>query len=148
MRTILLVTMLLMSLDEITAAGDEPIDLSRYKWKNRLLFVLAPDRSHPAFQQLHDQIARQAEGAANRDLVVFEIIGSGRSTVDNDTLSPASAHRLRQRFEVPESDFAVILVGKDGGVKLEQRTKTRLEEIFSLIDAMPMRRMEMGPSSD
>lgn len=34
MRTILLVTMLLMSLDEVTSAGDEFIDLSRYKWKN------------------------------------------------------------------------------------------------------------------
>ena len=36
----------------------------------------------------------------------------------------------------------LILIGKDGGIKLNSR-KTSLEEIFSLIDTMPMRQEEM-----
>ena len=40
------------------------------------------------------------------------------------------------------SEFRLILIGKDGWIKLNTR-KTSLEEIFSLIDTMPMRQEEM-----
>ena len=40
------------------------------------------------------------------------------------------------------SEFRLILIGKDGWIKLNTR-KTSLEEIFSLIDRMPMRQEEM-----
>ena len=36
-----------------------------------------------------------------------------------------------------------ILVGKDGGVKLRQNAQVKLNDIFALIDAMPMRQEEM-----
>jgi hypothetical protein len=38
-------------------------------------------------------------------------------------------------------------VGKDGSVKLNRQEQTRLEDIFALIDAMPMRREEMRQKS-
>jgi hypothetical protein len=36
-----------------------------------------------------------------------------------------------------------VLVGKDGGVKLERSGPVSLSVIFALIDSMPMRQREM-----
>ena len=44
------------------------------------------------------------------------------------------------------SEFRLILIGKDGWIKLNTR-KTSLEEIFSLIDTMPMRQEECSTTS-
>ena len=37
----------------------------------------------------------------------------------------------------------LILLGKDGGIKLKRNDRVKFEEIFSLIDSMPMRKDEM-----
>jgi hypothetical protein len=46
-------------------------------------------------------------------------------------------------LDVSRGEFAVILMGKDGGIKLRRQSQTKLTDIFALIDAMPMRREEM-----
>ena len=59
----------------------EPLDLSQFQWKNRLLFLFAPNRNHPLFEALHKSLAAQKTEAADRDLVVFEIL-------ESDTAAP------------------------------------------------------------
>lgn len=39
--------------------------------------------------------------------------------------------------------FSVILIGKDGGEKLRRPTPLSPEELFAIVEAMPMRRAEM-----
>ena len=121
----------------------EPLDLSQFQWKNRLLFIFAPNRNHPLFEPLHKSLAAQKTEAADRDLVVFEILESGPSSVNTNYLDPQAAQKLRDKFDVQRGRFAVILVGKDGGIKLNRRDPTQLADIFALIDAMPMRQDEM-----
>lgn len=48
---------------------------------------------------------------------------------------------IETRFGAPA--FAVSLIGKDGGEKLRRSTPLAPEELFALVDAMPMRREEM-----
>jgi hypothetical protein len=36
-----------------------PMDLTQFRWKNRLLFILAEDDSHPLFKDLQRQIVAQ-----------------------------------------------------------------------------------------
>ena len=128
-------------------ALETPMDLSQFQWKNRLLFLFAPNRSHPLFDALQKSIAIEQAEVADRDLVIFEILESGSSRMDMTDLDPQVAQSLRNKFEVPKGRFAVILVGKDGGIKLERQDDTRLEDIFALIDSMPMRREEMRQKS-
>jgi hypothetical protein len=124
-------------------ASAAPLDLAQFQWKNRLLFLFAPNRNHPFFDSLRQAIvARQAE-VADRDLVIFEILESGPSTMNAAHLDSQSAQSLREKFEVSQGEFSVILIGKDGGIKLNRQNQTRLEDIFGLIDSMPMRREEM-----
>jgi hypothetical protein len=49
---------------------------------------------------------------------------------------------MGQRFAVSSARFQLLLLGKDGGVKMRLRTAS-LEDVFSLIDTMLMRRSEM-----
>ena len=119
------------------------MDLSQFQWKNRLLFLFAPNRSHPLFDVLQKSIATQQAEVADRDLVIFEILESGTSRMDTSDLDPQVAQTLRDKFDVNPGRFALILVGKDGSVKLNRQEQTQLEDIFALIDAMPMRQKEM-----
>jgi len=53
------------------------------------------------------------------------------------------APELRSRYGVSGDSFALLLVGKDGGVKLTRNEPVALDEICALVDRMPMRRREM-----
>lgn len=119
------------------------VDLEQFKWKNRLLLVFAPDSNHPLFESLQRDISTRKHEVDDRDLVVFEILGIGTSKRDGTQLDPHTAASLRERFDVSPKAFSLILVGKDGGVKLRRNDPVDLEEIFRLIDSMSMRQDEM-----
>ena len=119
------------------------MDLDQFKWKNRLLFLFSPTRSHPLFDTLQKSLADRQPGVADRDLVIFEILESGSSRINTENMDPQTAQSLRERFEVSPGQFTVILVGKDGGTKMNRNEETQLVDIFGLIDSMPMRQDEM-----
>jgi hypothetical protein len=99
------------------------------------------------FDALQKSIAIEQAEVADRDLVIFEILESGSSSMDTRDLDSQVAQSLRDKFDVRGDQFSVILVGKDGGIKLNRQEQTRLEDIFALIDTMPMRREEMRQKS-
>lgn len=51
--------------------------------------------------------------------------------------------RLRAALGVEGGAFSLRLIGKDGGVKLARDAVVPMDEIYALIDTMPMRRSEM-----
>jgi hypothetical protein len=119
------------------------VDVSEFQWKNRLLFLFAPDPDNPSFTALHNEIMAKKEEIHDRDMVIFEILEQGPSKMNKTELDQTAADSLRHRFSVPAGTFAIILVGKDGGVKLKRSEPIPLEKIFGLIDSMPMRQDEM-----
>ena len=74
----------------------EPLDLSQFQWKNRLLFLFAPNRNHPLFEPLHQSLSAQKTEAADRDLVVFEILESDPSSMNSKYLASEAALSLRK----------------------------------------------------
>ena len=76
-------------------------------------------------------------------MIVCRIIEKGPSQLDEQTLASEEAKKLRRHFGVKPGRFTVILVGKDGGVKMVREERTDLQEIFDLIDSMPMGQQEM-----
>jgi hypothetical protein len=119
------------------------MDLSEFRWKNRLLFLFAPDSSHPLLKNLQTEIVSQKPEVEERDLVIFEILERGSSRMDAKILDHETADAIRKHFGVSEDEFTLILVGKDGGTKLRRQDPTGLKSIFDLIDSMPMRQNEM-----
>lgn len=103
----------------------EARDLGDMRWEKRPILVFAPAQSDPDYVRQMD-LLRAAEAAlAERDIVVL-------SDLDDRTPSP-----LRQGFQ--PGGFKIVLVGKDGGVKLERDDVTAPEDLMALIDTMPMR---------
>jgi hypothetical protein len=49
---------------------------------------------------------------------------------------------MRHHFKVEPAEFLVILIGKDGGEKLNSRTPVPVDQLERLIDSMPMRERE------
>jgi hypothetical protein len=123
--------------------GDlDAADLSKYRWRHRLLLIFSPSSQTPAFQELGRQLQQLREGVADRNLMVFFLLNDGQSRVGKTVLNRQEAENLRRRFQVRTDEFRVVLIGKDGTVKLSEPA-VQLSDIFALIDSMPMRQQEM-----
>ncbi len=117
-------------------------DLSQFRWQKRLLFLFAPAADDPALQTMQTALAQARAEVQARDLVVFLILEQGQSQQDGQPLAPPAGQALRQRFGIKPQTTTVVLVGKDGGVKLQRPGPVPLTDIFALIDSMPMRQQE------
>jgi hypothetical protein len=58
-------------------------------------------------------------------------------------LTPEEETAARKRFRVGEEEFAVVLIGKDGGEKLRSPNPVTMDRVMKVIDAMPMRQKEV-----
>ena len=112
--------------------------LSQHLWSHRPLLIFAAGEGDPALRDMKRALAQRRCDVAERDMVIVEILAEGPDSDD--------AEALRRRFDVAEDDFHVVLVGKDGGEKLRAGAPPALDDLFALIDGMPMRRREMRES--
>jgi hypothetical protein len=124
---------------------DEPmnINLNDYLWKNRILLLFAPSPELNDFKRQIYDMESQWDGVLERHLIIIEIISNNESRFMKEPLLAETAVRIRSQFGIESDNFAVILIGKDGTVKLRKSEYVPLSEIFNLIDAMPMRQKEM-----
>lgn len=104
-------------------------DLDDLRWEKRPVLVFATSPDDPAFLRQMTLFRTAAEGLADRDILVL-----------HDT-APATSGALRQSLS--PKGFTVMLVGKDGGVKLRQHHPLTADALFATIDRMPMRRAEV-----
>lgn len=119
------------------------LDLDSLRWKNRVLVILSPTEPDLSFQLQKQELASSSEGVLERDLMILEILEHGESRVGNQILSGKSVQDIRKRLGVHTGPFQVLLIGKDGGVKLRSSEPVSTKDLFGLIDSMPMRRQEM-----
>lgn len=123
-------------------AGAAAYDLEQHLWRERLLFLIAPDASDPVLEAQNQGIERCRHGITDRDLRVFRLyLTDGESP--EGALGEDEIRDLRRRLETRPGDRVLILVGKDGGIKRRAGLDIDLREIFAQIDGMPMRRQEM-----
>ena len=63
----------------------------------------------------------------------------------NCGLSPdiTQVEEIRAALGIDAGAFVVLLVGKDGTVKLSKNTIVPMDDIYALIDKMPMRQREI-----
>lgn len=119
------------------------LDTEDFQWKKRLLLIFSTERADPLFNSIVNEISSRRGDVEDRDLVIFEILESGASKMNSSELELQKAASFREPLKIPKNTFTVILLGKDGGIKLKRNENVRLEEIFQLVDSMPMRQDEM-----
>lgn len=144
MGRILGVTLLLFNLHSVSStvpvSGDP---LSAMRWHHRVLVVFAPSEQHPLWRDQQQHLEGMVEGLRERDLLVFRVVGESVS-LEGETLTESDAQQWREDFIASEEGFTLVLIGKDGEVKLHQNRPVEKSELYEVIDAMPMRMREQG----
>ncbi len=115
--------------------------LESYQWKNRLLLVFAPSPEDELYQQQLEHLSNEDE-ILERDLIIFHIFGEQGGFAAETRLSEEESSALRKMFGIDRKTFAVVLIGKDGAEKCRWQEPVESPELFTLIDAMPMRQAE------
>lgn len=121
-------------------AKDPSID--QLVWQRRLLIVFANPHDASSLDKQRVIATQARKDFAERDLDLIQVVG-------NDVTGTSdSADSLRQRFNVSAGTFRALLIGKDGGVKIDSRQPVTQAQLVSTIDAMPMRRQETNGSNE
>ncbi|NKI33333.1 DUF4174 domain-containing protein [Muricauda sp. DJ-13] len=102
--------------------------LADYQWKNRILVLVAKTENSSLLAQRKSFSTLKKE-LVERDLVLLELSSDKKE--------------LKERFDISERFEGVLLIGKDGGLKLKKQFFVDPKDVFALIDSMPMRRAEM-----
>ncbi len=123
-------------------ASAEPLD--PYRGKSRLIIASVPPGE--ARVQLTAALAANRAEIDERDLQVIDVSPGSARIPGTVRLDPQQTTALREKLKLSERETKAvfILIGKDGGEKSRQRETLKLTKWFTLIDAMPMRRDEVG----
>lgn len=82
-----------------------------------------------------EEFTSHEQGITERDILVKSLhIGSTKNVI------------LKDWNIDPTKNFTFILVGRDGGEKFRSNKFVTADQLFALIDAMPMRKNEMRKS--
>lgn len=119
--------------------------LQQLRDRARPLLIFAPKPDDPQLEiQLRTLREHEAE-ASERQLVPVAVPYNSPSPT-RAQLGPQEALEVRRRFHIAPEQFAVILIGKDGGAKLRSTKPFTMQKLVDTIDAMPMRQDEMRES--
>ena len=112
---------------QVTVAEADPLDDA--KGKARPVVVLSDSRDDSRVAKQIQALDGTGPDLGNRNIQVLQ---------EADAYGP-----LHRKLGVGKKGFSVVLLGKDGTVKKVWREPVDPKAIFTIIDAMPMRRTEM-----
>jgi hypothetical protein len=97
----------------------------------RRILIFAPDSSNVSFKNQNRIFQTENSACVERDIIVESYIFKGKGV------------HFFNKYQVSKSDFTLLLIGKDGFVKLRSKEVIAAKRIYALVDAMPMRKDEM-----
>ncbi|QIL75732.1 DUF4174 domain-containing protein [Hymenobacter sp. HDW8] len=112
-----------------------PERIKAQRWQKRVVVLYAPTAESVELKQQKASMTSAEAQVEARDILIIEAIETN--------LSPTEKQYVRQTLDVEPSGFAVVLIGKDGGVKRKETKPIDPKALFETIDTMPMRRQEM-----
>lgn len=107
----------------------ESIELSEFLWVKRPIVVFADSPEDPRFKEQIDRLTSESALLLERDVVVL-----------TDT-NPAARSALRRQLR--PRGFMLVLLGKDGGVKLRKPHPWTVRELTRSIDKFEDRQREV-----
>jgi hypothetical protein len=117
-------------------------------WDNKRVFIVFADAGDPRTETQTEKLLAQRDAMTDRDMTALAVMGDGAiRPIHGEAPSGMDAKALRARYQV-ESGFTALLIGKDGTVKWREQRPAVPDELFALVDTMPMRRQEMKQPSN
>lgn len=118
-------------------------DLNNHRWQDRLILIFGDNPSQAAVQIQLKQLNAKPAALSDRNLLLYQIYQQEGQTPSGQPLTSKELKAFRKKFNIEAGTFAVLLIGKDGGVKMKKTSVVDPRSIFDLIDSMPMRQAEM-----
>lgn len=126
LKVVTWISIFLIASNVVFAKKGKDMYFKEYLWKKRVIVILSSNLEKKENQLLlFSKVKSQMD---ERDLVIYKT----DSSVD-----------LNDYFDVKEA-YTILLIGKDGTVKLRSNKLIPVKELFKLIDSMPMRQSEMN----
>lgn len=125
--------------------------LQKHQWNNRLVIVLSDELTNPLFQKQLTALTKEATACIDRKLIMYQVLPNSWSMEDftsKTTKEWQSTPTLFGQFMEKSTHFKVILIGLDGTLKEERSNYVEPQELFSIIDRMPMRKAEIGSKNN
>lgn len=116
--------------------------LSSIQWKNRVLLIMSEDPNDPMVKQQVSLFSEDNEEMQERKLVLLQVFPNfylmgGKSGIRR------TSEEVYFDYKSSKKSFELILIGLDGDEKMRRTELMRPEDLYALIDSMPMRRYEM-----
>ncbi|AXC10457.1 Methylmalonyl-CoA epimerase [Acidisarcina polymorpha] len=121
----------------------QPATLKAMRDCYRPVLVFAPNAKDASFATQQKLLEQYADDMMDRNLLYIPVLikqTGFEKPLDAPfvLLKETEINAIRSRFRVDASDFAVVLVGKDGGEKYRSRKPVSVLKLDDLVDAMPM----------
>lgn len=116
--------------------------LEDYQWKNRILILMDATLKSNSLQAQLKEFTGQNEGLTERDLILF-LITEDKVYSQHGKALDMNSESVREQLGISDDFKGVLLLGKDGGIKLKEHFQVASKTVFDLIDGMPMRKAEM-----
>lgn len=113
-----------------------PQSLQQFRGRKRVLIIFADAQDDRALIQ--DEWLRKARmRLIEEDVEVFSIAGGGAFALSDDAWE-LDADDIRERLQGPPTgEFGLILIGRDGLVKLRSSEPRSAEDIFRAFEILP-----------
>jgi len=121
--------------------------LDDYQWKNRILLLVDKSADTNALTSQLAVLNADKKGLAERGLIVFRVTPNAVFSSDG-TMTKLNPQKLYGNFNLEANFKGIVLLGKDGGVKMRDPFEVTRQRIFTLIDGMPMRKSEIRNSGE
>ena len=118
-------------------------DLKNYVCKNRILLIIDNSENQFTYDKQLVNLGDFNKEFTERKLLIFRVNRTRLEILNSENSKTFENHDLWDRYNQRGDSFRLILIGLDGGVKLNQRTIINRKTLFSIIDSMPMRRSEL-----
>lgn len=116
--------------------------LKEYRWENRVIVIVSGEKDTIEFQEQYKALSVEKKALEDRDLILV-LLKEKSVEFSQGNESQIDKNRLRKELKINPAFSGVILIGKDGGVKMRDKFYVEPQKIFDLIDSMPMRQAEM-----
>ncbi|WP_245391810.1 DUF4174 domain-containing protein [Salinicola aestuarinus] len=125
-----------------TPSTDAANPLITDKWQFRPLILVTPSAEAPAYRALREQLAQTDTQFRDREMLLYTV-ENGEGTRHGKPMTPYETRALLDALGVDaHQGVTLVLVGKDGGKKIEQHGIVDLQQVYDTIDRMPMRQAE------
>lgn len=121
-------------------------NLENHKWNNRVLIVKTKNIKSEIYLNQLKEFQNSKDQLKERKLIIYKINNDEFSSINyitDKTIYGKVSKKISKKILNENQNFELVLIGLDGNIKLKRNEILTKEALFSIIDAMPMRKYNL-----